>query len=82
MGEGEFPELDEWHVLRGEKRHGPHPFAIIRAAAEKNIITPDDFLWRPGWEDWRLAKTVNGLFAAAVEEGGSAPTPARRYNGS
>jgi len=77
MDDMESSEADEWYVARGEKQHGPHPFAVMRAAAEKNIITPDDLLWRPGWEDWRLAKTVGGLFASAVEEAGSAPTPAR-----
>lgn len=50
-------ELDDeepsWHVLRGNDRSGPYRSVDLIAEVSTGEIKGHDFIWRPGWSDWR-----------------------------
>jgi hypothetical protein len=52
-----------WFVLRGRERGGPYPYAFVREGAKGGLISRYDLIWRLGWDDWRNAGSLDGLFA-------------------
>jgi uncharacterized protein DUF4339 len=54
---------DEWHVLRDNQQYGPYPYSALVDGVRRGLIARDDFVWRPGWENWHKANTVAGLFS-------------------
>jgi hypothetical protein len=59
-----------WFVLLKGKRYGPYTFASLALAAESSVVGSGDGVWCVGWEDWRIARDVPGLFnqEAALED--------------
>jgi hypothetical protein len=55
--------VHEWYVLRDQRQYGPYPLSVLIEGAKKGIITSDDLIWRPSWENWRKATAVVGLFS-------------------
>jgi GYF domain 2 len=68
----------DWFVLRGSERGGPYPYAFLREGARGGLISRCDLVWRPGWDDWRGAGGMDGLFAGHDV----APDPAPGERGS
>jgi hypothetical protein len=60
---GDRRDVDQWHLVRNGKYYGPYNFSILVGAVGKGILSPRDKVWRPGWDDWRPAESVPGLFA-------------------
>jgi hypothetical protein len=58
----------DWYLLRGRARGGPYSHSMVREGARGGLISKGDLVWRPGWEDWRDAGAVDGLFAATAAE--------------
>ncbi len=56
------PNPTGWYMLRGREQSGPHTVSFIRAAARAGGLARHDLVWRMGWDDWRSADTVDGLF--------------------
>ena len=48
-------------LLKG-KRYGPYTFASLVLAAESGVVDPGAGVWCVGWEEWRIARDVPGLF--------------------
>jgi hypothetical protein len=46
-------EEPSWHVLRGNDRSGPYRSVDLIAEVSTGAIKSHDFIWRPGWSDWR-----------------------------
>jgi hypothetical protein len=74
----------DWYVMRGRERGGPYPYAFVHEGAKGGLISRYDLVWRPGWEEWRDAGGVSGLFAdhgvdryAELAEQGGDPGPRR-----
>jgi hypothetical protein len=63
----------DWYVLRGRARGGPYPLAMVREGARGGLISKSDLVWRPGWQDWRDAGAVDGLFPATAADRNPAP---------
>ncbi|HEY4310048.1 MAG TPA: DUF805 domain-containing protein [Pirellulales bacterium] len=53
---------DEWFYSQGGNRVGPVSAAQLRQFAESGTITPDDWVWKQGMQDWIPARRINGLF--------------------
>jgi hypothetical protein len=53
---------DEWFYSQGGNRVGPVSAAQLRQCAEQGTITPDDWVWKQGMQDWIPARRINGLF--------------------
>jgi len=51
-----------WFVLLKGKRYGPYTFASLVLAAESGVVDPGAGVWCVGWEEWRIARDVPGLF--------------------
>lgn len=47
-----------WFVLIGDKREGPYSFEDLKDDAR---ITPDTFVWKEGFEDWKKISEVPEL---------------------
>jgi hypothetical protein len=70
----------DWYILRGREQSGPHPLSLLRNAATGGRLSEFDLVWKPGWDDWRDAGSVHGLFdppeiAPEMPSGGPPPTP-------
>jgi GYF domain 2 len=59
----EDQEAQHWFVLLNGKRYGPYTFAALLKGVEKGVIGRSAGIWRPGWEQWRAAGDVSGIFA-------------------
>ncbi len=59
-----------WYVLLGGKRHGPFSYAELTRAVREGLISAETNIWRSGWKNWHLAKSVKGLMS------GRTPAPA------
>jgi GYF domain 2 len=56
-----------WFVLLKGKRYGPYTFAGLVHAAERGIVNPEAGVWCLGWDKWRIARNVPGLFEQEPE---------------
>jgi GYF domain 2 len=70
----------DWYILRGREQSGPHPLSLLRDAATGGSLSEFDLVWKPGWDDWRDAGSVHGLFdppeiAPEMPSGGPPPAP-------
>ncbi|HVY58694.1 MAG TPA: GYF domain-containing protein [Xanthobacteraceae bacterium] len=52
----------EWYLQQDGAPAGPYSISDLQAAVAQRNLTPDDLVWRSGWDDWRPAATVTGLF--------------------
>ena len=55
-----------WHALRPEIRSTKLGWADLKELAARQLLRPDDFVWHPAWETWRVAGDVPGLFPSAA----------------
>src|SRR5271156_7205458 len=51
-----------WFVLLRGKRYGPYTFAALAHAADRGVVDHDAGVWCLGWDEWRIARDVPGLF--------------------
>src|SRR5262245_18753885 len=51
-----------WYLARGGQQHCPYTLSLLVDAASKGIVERTDHVWRPGWDNWRLADSVPELF--------------------
>jgi hypothetical protein len=51
-----------WFVLLKGKRYGPYTFASLVRAVDRGVIDPGAGVWCLGWDEWRIARDVPGLF--------------------
>jgi hypothetical protein len=60
-------DAKNWFVLLKGKRYGPYTFAALTQAAEKGVVDPEAGVWCLGWDEWRIARNVPGLFKPEPE---------------
>jgi GYF domain 2 len=60
-------DAKNWFVLLKGKRYGPYTFAALAQAAEKGVVDPEAGVWCLGWDEWRIARNVPGLFKPEPE---------------
>jgi hypothetical protein len=63
-----------WFVLLRGKRYGPYTFAALAEAAERGVVDGEAGVWCLGWDEWRMARNVPGLFKPGPE-----PEPEPEY---
>ena len=56
-----------WFVLLRGKRYGPYTFAALAHAADRGVVDPEAGVWHLGWDEWRIARNVPGLFKPEPE---------------
>jgi hypothetical protein len=56
-----------WFVLLRGKRYGPYTFAALAHAADRGVVDPEAGVWCLGWDQWRIARSVPGLFKPEPE---------------
>ncbi len=56
-----------WFVLLRGKRYGPYTFAALAHAADRGVVDPEAGVWCLGWDQWRIARNVPGLFKPEPE---------------
>lgn len=52
----------QYHYRHAEQQFGPLSLDAVVAAARAGNIGPEDLVWAEGWNTWRAAHTVPGLF--------------------
>lgn len=52
----------QYHYRRGEQQFGPMSLETLVATTRSGTIEPNDLVWAEGWNTWRAAHTVPGLF--------------------
>jgi GYF domain 2 len=60
-------DAKNWFVLLKGKRYGPYTFAALVQAAEKGVVDQEAGVWCLGWDEWRIARKVPGLFEQESE---------------
>src|SRR5262249_10361794 len=58
-----------YFIGRDQKQHGPYPFHVLVEAARRDVIKKADLIWRPGWDGWRPAADVDGLYFPSTFDG-------------
>ena len=59
----------EYFIGRKERQYGPYQFYVLIEAARRDLIKKSDLIWRPGWDEWRTAAYVDGLFPPSAFDG-------------
>jgi hypothetical protein len=62
----------EWHYSRNGNQVGPVTAADLKRLASTGQLSPTDLIWKEGWEDWKPAAGIKGLFNDALP---STPVP-------
>jgi hypothetical protein len=57
----------QWYVLKHNQKYGPVQLSDLAKLAKQNLLLEDDWVWRPGLEQWILAGDVSGLFPASAQ---------------
>src|ERR1700692_2654207 len=55
-------DAKDWFVLLRGKQYGPYTYAGLVRAAASGIVDPKAGVWCVGWDEWRIARDVPGLF--------------------
>jgi hypothetical protein len=58
---------DQWYVLKQDKEYGPVQLSDLANFAKQKLLLEDDWIWRPGLEQWISARNVSGLFPAPAQ---------------
>ena len=73
-------DAKDWFVLLRGKQYGPYTYAGLVRAAASGIVDPKAGVWCVGWDEWRIARDVPGLFEQEPEP--SSGTPGRSGRGA
>jgi hypothetical protein len=57
----------QWYVLKNDQQYGPVQLSELAKFAKQKLLLEDDWIWRPGLEQWISAKEVSGLFPASAQ---------------
>jgi hypothetical protein len=60
MSSAQEPKM--WFTLLDGEQHGPYTFTALVRDARSGHLDPEDSVRPLGWEEWRLARDVLGLF--------------------
>jgi hypothetical protein len=60
-------DAKDWFVLLRGKQYGPYTYAGLVRAAASGIVDPKAGVWCVGWDEWRIARDVPGLFEQEPE---------------
>ena len=72
--------MTEWHISVNGQQQGPYDHATTAAYARQN---PDAYVWRAGFDAWRLAREVPELVSGGMAPGAPVPsTPAPMVAGA
>ena len=58
---------NHWYVLKHNQKYGPVQLNDLATFAKKKLLLEDDWVWRPGLEQWISARDVSGLFRAPAQ---------------
>ena len=47
-----------WYYSIGSDRHGPVDEATLKALARTGKLKPNDRVWHPDFDDWRVARDI------------------------
>lgn len=50
-----------WHLARGGKTYGPLSESDLFLWAGQGKLRPDDLLWKPGFDGWKVVSSLPGL---------------------
>jgi uncharacterized protein (TIGR00266 family) len=65
--------MTQWHISVNGQQQGPYDHATVADYARQN---PDAYVWRPGFDNWRLARDVPELSGGGQGPFQPAPSPA------
>jgi len=60
-------DAKDWFVLLRGRQYGPYTYAGLVRAAARGIVDPKAGVWCVGWDEWRIARDVPGLFEREPE---------------
>lgn len=59
---------DNWYYVQKGNRQGPVDVSVISQMIAKQELTPSDFVWKKGFENWKKIKEVAELQSAPIPE--------------
>jgi RNA polymerase subunit RPABC4/transcription elongation factor Spt4 len=68
-------EKQAWYYSKGGEKVGPFSLVELKKLATQGHFGPNDSVWKSGWEDWKPASSVEGLFSATSSP--APPVPAK-----
>lgn len=63
---------DSWYYVQKGNRHGPVALEVIQQMISNTDLSPSDYVWKKGFENWKKIKEVEEL----EEKSSPTPTPA------
>jgi hypothetical protein len=61
-----------WFILFGEQKEGPYSLTQLK---NHPSFTPDTYVWKEGFPDWKLARDVPEIQEVFKDEPSSEPEP-------
>jgi Zn-dependent protease with chaperone function len=72
----ETPKTDKgWHVACDGKSIGPFAYEQLSERVRNGLLTPADLVWEPGYDDWKPASSISGLFSDQSRQIKPSPPP-------
>jgi Zn-dependent protease with chaperone function len=78
----EYAEVDDavktdklWHVARNGKSVGPFAYEQLSERVRNGWLTPTDLVWNSGYDDWKPASSIEGLFSDKSRQIKRSPPP-------
>lgn len=56
---------DDWYYAKDNQQLGPVSAAELKRLSSSGELAESDLIWKEGWDDWRAAGTIKGLFDSA-----------------
>jgi hypothetical protein len=60
-------DAKNWFVLVKGKQYGPFTYGGLVRAAARGTVDPQAGVWCAGWDEWRIARDIPGLFEQEPE---------------
>lgn len=57
---------DSWYYVQKGNRHGPVAREVVESMISEQDLSPEDFVWKKGFENWKKIKEVTELKASPV----------------
>lgn len=66
---------DSWYYVQKGNRHGPVALEVIQQMIANSDLTPADYVWKKGFENWKKIKEVDELEDKPAAVAAPAPQP-------
>lgn len=57
---------ESWYYVQKGNRHGPVAREVIESMISQEDLSPEDYVWKKGFENWKKVREIDELTAAVI----------------